>query len=99
VQADTKIMLMRITLVAALIAVALVVVRQQRLLQNAGLIGYCSQVVTPAGKTGFWHECRPGKITGTPGLPLGPCKLIRHQSDDVDVWRCPTELAANSARQ
>jgi hypothetical protein len=91
-------MVLRIVLVGALIAAALVVVRQQKLLENAGLVGYCSSVATPAGKTGFWHECRPGKLTGTPGLPLGPCKLIRHEPDR-DIWRCPTELAANAARQ
>ena len=96
-RADTSRMV-RIVFVAALLAVALVVVRQQDVLQNAGLVGYCSQIATPAGKTGFWHECRSGKVTGTPGLPLGPCKRIRHEVSH-DVWRCPTELASNTARQ
>jgi hypothetical protein len=90
--------MIRIVFVAVLIAVALVVVRQRDLLQNAGLVGYCSRVATPAGKTGFWHECHPGKVTGTPGLPLASCKRIRHDVDR-DLWRCPTELASNTARQ
>jgi hypothetical protein len=91
-------MLLRIAFVAALIAVALVVVSQQKVLEDAGLVGYCSRVATPVGKTGFWHECRSGKVTGTPGLPLASCKRISHELDR-DVWRCPTELASNTARQ
>jgi hypothetical protein len=91
-------MLLKIALIAALIATALVVVRQQRVLENAGLIGYCSQVATPVGQTGVWHECHSGKITGTPGLSLGSCTRIRREPDR-DVWRCPTALEANKARQ
>lgn len=90
--------MVRIAFVAVLIAAALVVVRNERVLQNAGLVGYCSRVQTPAGKTGFWHECHSGKLTGTPGLSLGSCKRIQH-SLNRDLWRCPTELEANTARQ
>jgi hypothetical protein len=91
-------MLLRIAIVAALIAGALVYVRQNHVLQNAGLVGYCQRVATPAGQSGAWHECRPGKLTGTPGLTLGSCTRVRHDAKG-DLWRCPTALASNNTRQ
>jgi hypothetical protein len=90
--------MVRIVLVAALIAAALVVVRQKQVLQNAGLLGYCEQITTPTGQTGIWHECRAGKLTGTPGLSRGSCLRARHEPDR-DVWRCPTALESNNTRQ
>jgi hypothetical protein len=91
-------MVLRIVLLSALIAAALVVVRQQEVLENAGLIGYCTEVATPTGHTGVWHECHSGKLTGTPGLPLASCKRMRH-SADTDLWRCPVGIGSNRARQ
>jgi hypothetical protein len=88
----------RILIVAAMIAAALVTVRQQHVLQNAGLIGYCEEVPTPVRQTGVWHECRPGKLTGTPGLSLASCARIS-RGPDRDLWRCLTPLESNHARQ
>jgi hypothetical protein len=91
-------MLLRVVLVAVLIAGGLIVVRQKHVLQNAGLVGYCQPIATPAGQTGFWHECRAGKLTGTPGLTLGSCARARHEPTR-DLWRCPTALESNQTRQ
>jgi hypothetical protein len=91
-------MVLRIALVAALIATALVVVRQRQVLQNAGLVGYCQRVATPAGQDGIWHECRPGKLTGMPGLTLGSCTRMGHEPGR-DVWRCPVALESDKVRQ
>lgn len=91
-------MVIRFALLAAVIATGLVVVRNGHVLQNAGLTGYCHRVATPAGQTGFWHECVPGKLTGMPGLSRGSCVRVRHAAT-VDLWRCPTELESNKARQ
>jgi hypothetical protein len=88
----------RIVLVAAALAATLVFVQHQRVLQNAGLLGYCTRVATPAGQSGHWHECRPGKLTGTPELSRGSCIRAR-RAGEVDVWRCPTPLEANRTRQ
>lgn len=90
-------MVIRIILVAGLIAAALAVVQQKQVLQNAGLTGYCTQVAAPPGKTGVWHACYPGKLTGTPGLSLGSCHRVR-QRTEYDLWRCPVELEAGKAR-
>ena len=91
-------MLLRIVLVGAVIAAALALVQQQRVLQNAGLLGYCSTIATPKGQTGHWHACRPGKLTGTPGLSVQSCTRAG-KTGEVEYWRCPTELQRNRARQ
>ena len=66
----------------------MVVVRNGHVLQNAGLVGYCRSVPTPAGQTGSWHECVPGKVTGMPGLTQQSCVRTRHTAAS-DLWRCP----------
>lgn len=91
-------MVLRIAIVAGLIAVSLALVQRQHVLQHAGLTGYCTQIATPAGEDGVWQECLPGKLTGTPGLSRGSCVRISHATPR-DVWRCPTPLQANTARQ
>jgi hypothetical protein len=88
----------RFALLAALVATGLVVAQRQQVLQNAGLVGHCARIATPQGKSGFWHECVSGKLTGTPGLSLSSCRRISH-SATRDVWRCPTELESNKTRQ
>ncbi len=91
-------MVLRIALVSAVIAASLAFVQQKQVLQNAHLTGYCTQVATPAGQTGVWHECHSGKLTGTPGLSRGSCARMSHAADR-DVWRCPTALESNKTRQ
>jgi hypothetical protein len=91
-------MVLRFALMAGVIAAILAFVQQKEVLQNAGLFGSCSQVATPAGQSGVWHECVPGKLTGTPGLSRGSCTRVKH-SAIRDVWRCPTALESNETRQ
>jgi hypothetical protein len=88
----------RFALLAALVATALFVVQRNHVLQNAGLVGHCSRIATPAGKTGFWHECVAGTLTGTPGLSLSSCVRVSH-APKRDVWRCPTALGTSKTRQ
>jgi hypothetical protein len=91
-------MVLRFLIFAAVIASALAIVQQRGVLQNAGLVGHCSEVATPAGKSGVWHECVAGKLTGTPGLSLNSCTRVSH-STARDVWRCPVALESNATRQ
>ena len=86
-------MVVRIVLVAAVIAAALAVVQQQRVLQNAGLTGYCTEVATPKNETGYWHECRPGKLTGTPELSRSGSCTRADAIGAVERWRCETPIA------
>jgi hypothetical protein len=100
VPADTRRMgfVVRFAFLAALVAAGLFLVQRQQVLQHAGLVGHCSRIATPQGRTGYWHECIPGKLTGMPGLSLSSCKRVGH-SPTRDVWRCPTELESNKTRQ
>jgi hypothetical protein len=91
-------MVLRFAIFAALIACGLAVVQRQHVLQNANLVGHCARMATPAGKSGVWHECVAGKLTGTPGLSLNSCRRVTH-SATRDVWRCPVELESNRVRQ
>jgi hypothetical protein len=91
-------MLLRIVVFAAVIAAALVFVQQQRVLQNAGLLGYCSTIPTPKGQSGHWHACQPGKLTGTPELSVQSCARAG-ETGNVEYWRCPTQLERNRTRQ
>jgi hypothetical protein len=91
-------MVLRFALIAAVLAATLAFVQQRQVLQNAGLLGSCSQIATPVGQHGVWHECVPGKLTGTPGLSRDSCTRIQHNPTQ-DVWRCPTALESNKVRQ
>lgn len=91
-------MLLRIVIFAAVVAAALVLVQQRQVLENAGLSGYCASIPTPKGQSGHWHECRPGKLTGTPQLSQTSC-IRAGRTGEVERWRCPTALGTNRTRQ
>ena len=91
-------MVLRFLAFAVVVASALAVVQQRHVLQNAGLVGHCAEIAAPTGKSGVWHECVAGKLTGTPGLSLSSCTRVSHSSER-DVWRCPVALASNKLRQ
>jgi hypothetical protein len=91
-------MVLRFAIVAAVVAAALGFAQQRQVLQHAGLLGSCSEIATPTGQNGIWHECVPGKLTGTPGLSRGSCTRVKH-TPTRDFWRCPTPLESNPIRQ
>lgn len=98
VTVDTWRMVLRTLLVVVLVAAGLVYVQQNHVLQNAGFLGYCTSMPTPKGETGYWHECRPGKLTGTPQLSIQSCTQAA-KIGELEQWRCPTELQSRSKRQ
>lgn len=89
-------MVVRIVLVAAVLAASLVVVQQKRVLQNAGLTGYCASIATPSGQSGYWFDCRPGKLTGTPELARSGSCTRAGRSGEIERWRCETPLERNA---
>ncbi len=88
-------MLLKILLATAAVAAVLFAVKDGRMLEEAGLVGSCSSVATPAGQTGFWHACRPGKLEGRPDLALKSC-VSEGTSGEVEYWRCPARIDARS---
>jgi hypothetical protein len=83
--------MLRMFLAAALIVAAMVVIKDGRVVQDAGLTGSCSSAVTPAGETGVWKACRPGKLDGRPDLSRKAC-TVSGISGTVQFWRCPAPI-------
>ncbi len=90
-------MLLRIFLVAAVIAAVLVAFKDQRVLQRAHITGMC-KTYAEAKDGGEWRACYPGHLEGRPSLELNGCK-DSGRVGNAEVWRCPAKLAANEIRQ
>lgn len=84
--------MLRILVAATLIMLVMVVVKDGRLLQQAGLLSSCVSITTPSGQTGYWHACRGGRLDGHRDLSRQACKS-RTLADNVEYWRCPTPVA------
>jgi hypothetical protein len=84
--------MLRILVAATLIMLAMVVVKDGRLLQQTGLLSSCVSITTPAGQTGYWHACQGGRLDGHRDLTRRACKS-RSRASNVEYWRCPTPVA------
>jgi hypothetical protein len=84
-------MLLRFLFVAVLLVAALVVVKQERLLEKAGLVGYCQVVRAPPGEDGVWHGCHEGLMSGYPNLVKDSCTR-EGRRPGIEYWRCPVGL-------
>jgi hypothetical protein len=89
-------MLLRIVLMGALIAAAMVAVKDGRLLRDAGLTGSCRSVVTRSGEYVFWQACKKGKLDGRPNLSRQGCKPVAVKNG-LEWWHCPAALGASRA--
>ena len=65
--------MLRILIVGAAIAVALVVAQRDHWFERAGLVGTCRLTQAPFGDTAQWWSCRQGVITGYPVLTRQQC--------------------------
>jgi len=83
--------MLRILMVGAAIAGAMIVAQKEHWLARAGLVGTCRVVSAPYGDTAQWWSCRQGVLTGFP-------VLTQHECDEHgivlnrEIWRCPTPL-------
>jgi hypothetical protein len=85
--------MVRILVVAALIAVSLYVVKENGVITRAGLMGYCTSTATPTGTDGSWRACHSGRLSGRPSLYLEACQP-KARSGEVEYWRCPAQVSA-----
>ena len=81
----------RIFIAAALIVVAMVVIKDGRALEQTGLLSSCKAVAAPTGQSGFWEACRPGKLEGRPDLARRSCQS-HGVAQEVEYWRCPSPI-------
>ena len=85
-------MVKRIALAAAVIALAMGVVKDGRVLRAAGLTGSCSVVqVAPNGEQ--MEACSSGKLEGAPDLSRSGCTDAGLYQGRV-YWRCPAPIAS-----
>lgn len=80
-------------LATALVVGLMVLIKDGRLLREAGLTGGCRTVATPKGQDGAWQACDPGKLQGAPDLNRQGCKPMGNVGPTV-YWRCPAGIEA-----
>jgi hypothetical protein len=81
----------RAAAVVVLILATMVAIKDGRALRETGVIASCSTVAPPAGESGYWEACRPGKLEGRPDLKRRSCQSIGVLAN-VEYWRCPSPV-------
>lgn len=81
-------MLLKIVVIAALLGGGLFLVKEERVFERAGIVGYCEVVRAPAGDRSQWHSCHEGIVNGFP-RPLQESCTVESRGDGVEYWRCP----------
>jgi hypothetical protein len=67
-------MLVKIVLVVAVLAAALVVAQRMDVVHEWGVAGSCEGVRAPVDDGSSWYACKEGLITGYPSLIGDQCK-------------------------
>lgn len=87
-------MFWKIAFVAVAIAAVMVVARDQRWAERAGVTGSCTATQAPsADGSGAWYVCKQGVLTGFPSLVGQGCEatgVVIHQ----EVWHCAAPLVS-----
>jgi len=86
--------MLRIFVIAALVAATMFAVKDGRMLARAGLVGSCTPVAGHDGTA--WEACKPGKLEGAPDLSRKSCTAAG-TSGEIQYWRCPSRLDAGRA--
>ena len=85
-------MLIRVLIAALVIFLAMVAVRDGRVLRSTGLLGSCSNYgATSDGAQ--WEGCRSGKLAGFPNLSGKGCQSTGFRGG-VEVWSCPAPITS-----
>jgi hypothetical protein len=88
-------MIKRIVIAGAVVLLAMVAIKDGRVLRAAGLTGSCSVVQT--GSDGSQLDaCRSGKLEGFPSLTGHGCTNAG-TAGTYQYWRCPASLAGDQA--
>jgi hypothetical protein len=85
-------MIKRVVAVGVLIFVLMVVIKDGRVLRDAGLTGSCSHVETFMDGSQL-EGCRPGKLVGRPDLSGQGCRDAGAKAA-IEYWRCPAAVAS-----
>jgi hypothetical protein len=91
-------MLLKILVVGALLVGAMAVIRDGRVLKDAGLLSRCSAVTVSGKQDPTLLSCSKGRLDGWPNMTNQSCNLIsvhpRHQ-----YWRCQAPVVSSQTPQ
>ena len=85
-------MFRRIFVVALLVLVAMVIVKDGRVLRGMGLTGSCTVYANAVDGT-QWERCEAGRIEGRPDLSGHGCSSAGVRGRD-EYWHCPATLVS-----
>ena len=84
--------MLKIILVAVLIAGSLALAKQNHWFERMGVLGSCTVLRSPRGDEGQWWACKQGVLTGYPVLRKDGCDPKGVQVGQ-EIWRCPAPLS------
>ncbi len=87
-------MFLKIMFAAVVVAAAMAVVKDGRLLARAGLVGGCTQVSVGASDDATWQACKRGRLDAYPDLTNKSC-VPYGVKRGRELWRCPTALVSS----
>jgi hypothetical protein len=82
--------LVRIVAAAATILVLMILVKDGRVVREAGLTGSC-RVVQRSADGSAWAACRAGRLEGAPDLSGKSCSAGGKRGS-LQYWRCPASF-------
>ncbi len=88
-------MFIKILVVACLVVVGMVVVKDGRILARAGLTANCSEVSSSA-QEGTVQACKRGRLEGYPDLTNRSCVSMGVRKR-VERWSCPAPVVSSQA--
>jgi hypothetical protein len=84
----------KIVMVGVAIFALMIVARQERWPQRAGVTGSCYATQAPGSQpTGAWYACKQGVLTGFPNLESNDCTSVGFVVHD-EIWQCPAPLSS-----
>jgi hypothetical protein len=87
-------MLLKIVIVGALLLGGMAVIRDGRVLKDAGLLSKCNAVTTDAKSDPTLLSCSKGRLDGWPDMSAQSCNLIAvHPSREY--WRCAAPVVSS----
>jgi hypothetical protein len=83
----------RLLLLASVVVAAMALVKDGRVMREAGLFGSCSVVHSSSGAATHWRACKSGRLSGKPDLSHQSCKRWG-ELHGLDYWRCEASITA-----
>ena len=91
-------MLLRILLVGVLAIGLMVVIRDGRVLRDAGLLSRCNAVVLDGKSEANVLSCSKGRLDGWPDMTNKSCSLIAVRPKR-EFWRCAAPVVSSQTPQ